>query len=249
MRRTAGGSANARGRRPAPRLRDDARPPLSLVTREFATSRWHDFQELFSKYGGVQSGCWCMFYHREGPNGPLQDAARQERNRLDHRALLAAGHAHGILVYHEDVPVGWCQFGRASDLPRVERGRKYKALAAGLSAPADWRITCFFVDKPYRRSGVAKAALHAALQAMARRGGGIVEAYPALQSHAVATWFGSRSMFEREGFHLVRPFGQSNVLMRKMLARSGRARVADPRTGSGGVGRGARGREIPSSVS
>jgi ribosomal protein S18 acetylase RimI-like enzyme len=190
----------------------------SLETRELVPSRWTDFEALFRKYHGVQAGCWCMFYHREGPTGPLNSKARQEANRVDHRALLLKGHAHGILVYRGAQVVGWCQFGRREDLPRVERGRKYRALADSLGTAPRWRVTCFFVDRPYRRAGVARAALHAALEAMQRRGGGVVEAYPATHGKAVASWFGTVGMFEREGFRVVRQFGLSNVLVRKSLA-------------------------------
>lgn len=158
-----------------------------------------------------------MFYHREGPNGPLESSARQEANRRDHRSLLLAGHAQGILVYRDGQPVGWCQFGRREDLPRVERGRKYQTIASGLGVPPRWRITCFFVDRPHRRSGVARLALRAALEAIRRQGGGIVEAYPATHRNAVATWFGTTSMFEREGFQTVSQFGQSNVLVRRTI--------------------------------
>jgi len=196
---------------------DRARPRPALETREFAPSRWTDFEELFKKYGGVQAGCWCMFYHRNGPTGSLQSAERQEANRVDHQRLLRDGHALGILVYREGSAVGWCQFGRREDLPRIERGRKYRALAKGLGRPPRWRITCFFVDRRYRRSGVARTALHAALEAIRKRGGGVVEAYPATHDRAVATWFGSLSMFEREGFRRVHEFGASNVLVRTTL--------------------------------
>jgi hypothetical protein len=53
------------------------------------------------------------------------------------------------------------------------------------------------------------------MEAIGRNGGGIVEAYPATHGKAVATWFGTIGMFEREGFAIVRPFGKSNVLVRK----------------------------------
>lgn len=190
---------------------------VPFVARELSPSRWADFERFFGSYHGVQAGCWCMFYHREGPTGPLESASRQAANRRDHHALLLRGHANGILVYAKGKPVGWCQFGRRDDLPRVERGRKYRALSAGLDGPPAWRITCFFVDRPWRRTGVARFALHAALDAIRRRGGGTVEAYPVTQSKAVATWFGTVGMFEREGFTKVRPFGQSNVLVRKVI--------------------------------
>jgi ribosomal protein S18 acetylase RimI-like enzyme len=191
--------------------------PQPLRARELSASSWADFEKLFRKYHGVQAGCWCMFYHREGPTGPLGSPRRQEANRRDHHALLLRGHANGILVYADGEPVGWCQFGRREDLPRVERGRKYRSLADGLGPSPRWRITCFFVDRPFRRSGVARIALRAALKAIRRRGGGIVEAYPATHGRAVATWFGTLGMFEREGFAVVRPFGRSNVLVRAEL--------------------------------
>jgi ribosomal protein S18 acetylase RimI-like enzyme len=188
---------------------------LQFVAREFKPSRWADFEALFQKYHGVQAGCWCMYYHRTGPTGPLSSSTRQEANRRDHRALLLRGHAQGVLVYREDQPVGWCQFGRRGDLPRIENGRKYKQLGDSLGNPPRWRITCFFVDRPYRRSGIARLALHEALASIARRGGGVVEAYPATRGNAVATWFGTVGMFEREGFRKMVQFGQSNVLVRK----------------------------------
>jgi GNAT superfamily N-acetyltransferase len=211
-------SASAAPRAPsADASRARLSPKSPLATRELSPATWPDFEGLFRKYHGVQAGCWCMFYHREGPTGPLQSRSRQEANRRDHHALLLRGHAHGVLVYRDGHAVGWCQFGRRDDLPRVERGRKYRALAGDLGAPPTWRITCFFVDRPVRRSGVARLALHAALEAIRRRGGGIVEAYPATHGRAVATWFGTVGMFEREGFDVVRPFGQSNVLVRRII--------------------------------
>ncbi len=191
-----------------------------LEAHELEPSRWSDFEALFRKYHGVQAGCWCMFYHREGPTGPLASAGRQEANRRDHLALLQQGHAQGILVYRDGLPVGWCQFGRREDLPRVERGRKYNAIVGSLGGPPRWRVTCFFVDRPSRRSGIAGLALRAALDAIRRQGGGIVEAYPATHGRAVATWFGTVGMFQREGFRVIRPFGESNVLVRKKVRTS-----------------------------
>ncbi len=197
--------------------RAPARPSAPLVARELSPARWRDFEAFFRKYHGVQAGCWCMFYHREGPNGALESPRRQEENRRDHRALVARGGAHGILVYREGRPVGWCQFGLREELPRIERGRKYRSMADRLDPPPGWRITCFFVDRAHRRTGVARFALHEALVAIRRRGGGIVEAYPASHGRAVAIWFGSLGMFRQEGFEVVGPFGRSNVLVRKLV--------------------------------
>ncbi len=214
----------------------------TYTTRELAPGRWNDFDRLFRRYGGVQAGCWCMFYHRVGPTGPLGDPARPAANRRDHRRLLERGHAHGILVYRDERPVGWCQFGPREDLPRLEHGRKYRALAGTLVAPTRWRITCFFVDRPERRRGVARLALRAALEAIRAHGGGIVEAYPVTRRGAVADWFGTYGMFARERFRAVAPFGRSHVLVRRTLSASpGRG----PRPRATGPSRRAGSREAP----
>lgn len=214
--------------------------PAEWETRELAPARWEAFESLFRPYGGVQAGCWCMFYHRDGPTGPLDRPGRAEENRRAHHDLLRRGHANGILVYHRGAAVGWCQFGRRADLPRIEHGRRYAAEAGRGAAPPAWRITCFFVDRPYRRKGVAARALHAALEAIAGRGGGVVEAYPATHARAVALWFGTVGMFSREGFLQVRPFGQSHLLMRRTVAPRRRPRPprARRRTGAGTAGSG-----------
>jgi GNAT superfamily N-acetyltransferase len=205
-------------------------------TRELSPETWKDFEALFGKYGGVQDGCWCMYYHRARPNRGQPDEERHAQNRADHRRLVGEGTARGILVYREGVPVGWCQFGRTPELPRIDAGIKYRALGAARAPPPDWRITCFFVDRGQRRVGVATAALGAALEAIGRSGGGLTEAYPATQMRAVATWFGSESMFRKNGFQKVAPFGQSNVLMRKRVAArsSERASARGPTSRSRG---------------
>lgn len=190
--------------------------------RELTPKNWADFESFFAQYDGVQAGCWCMFYHREGPNGPLESATRQEENRADHERLLKQGHAQGILVYSKGRPVGWCQFGLREDLPRIERGRKYRAMPDLLADPPRWRITCFFVDRGHRRKGVARFALRNALAAMSRQGGGFVEAYPVTRPGAVENWFGSSDMFMSEGFRVIRPFGRSHLLVRKRLSPTGK---------------------------
>jgi len=124
------------------------------------------------------------------------------------------GHSHGILVYSHDEPVGWCQYGARKELPRIDNNPKYRKLASA-SNKMLWRITCFVVHKKYRRREVARTALKAALAAIRKRGGGLVEAYPIKCWGAYADYGGTVSMFEREGFQIVAPFGESNVVMRQ----------------------------------
>jgi GNAT superfamily N-acetyltransferase len=206
-----------------------ASAPVEFTVRPLTPASWPEFERLFRRFRGVQAGCWCMYYHRPGPIAPEPSAARTEQNRRDHLALLQQGRARGMIVFHGEEPVGWCQYGRTDELPRIDAGRKYRALRAGGHPLPDWRITCFFVDPSRRHRGAARTALRAALEAIRRSGGGVVEAYPVVGRGAVASWFGSTSMFEREGFRTVAPFGRSNRLLRRHLAAKRTRSTGDSR--------------------
>jgi len=192
--------------------------PSAHTTKELSPETWPDFEKLFAKHGGVQAGCWCMFYHRPRPLPPeFRGKERAAQNRRDKEAFVQQGRSHGILVYAGEQPVGSCQFGPRDELPRIDAGRIYRKLDLPVDAGKLWRITCFFVDRDYRHKGVAKVALLAALDAIRERGGGVVEAYPATSRKAVGIWFGTVDLFERERFRTLCAFGNSNVLMRRTI--------------------------------
>ena len=163
-----------------------------------------------------------MYYHRTWPMASQGDDRRErpEANRRDHEALVDRGGAHGILVYAGSQPVGWCQYGRREELPRIDAGRNYRALGLPRTSKTLWRITCFFVDRNFRRQGVRRVALHGALDAIRSRGGGLVEAYPVTHRRAVPIWFGTVGLFERAGFRKVAALGRSGVLLRRRVRGS-----------------------------
>ena len=78
------------------------------------------------------------------------------------------------------------------------------------------------VDRRYRGHGVAKLALNTALESIKKPGGGVVEANPVVSKKMAAVpewrWFGTPSMFLKEGFPRVAPLGTSGVLMRRMIS-------------------------------
>jgi len=207
---------------------DLARYPSAFTTKELSKKTWPDFERLFTQGNGWDF-CWCMHFHR--PCGlPRKKwlrtrAERSVRNRREKRTLVERGRAHGILVYSEGEPVGWCQYGPQEELPRIDNGRKYQRLVPERGAQRLWRITCFAVLKPYRKRGVAGAALHAALDAIRKKGGGLVEAYPItrweFRAFGNESTHGTASMFEKAGFKVVAPFGStrfsSHVFMHKTV--------------------------------
>lgn len=186
---------------------------MELLTRPLTTETWPAFADLVERHGGVFGGCWCMGFHAEG----VGRETTSEGNRAAKEARVAAGAAHAALVFcvEDETCVGWCQFGTPEELPRIKRRKAYDAEPA--VPVADWRITCFFVDKAWRRRGVADRALGGALSQIAALGGGRVESFPedTTGRRASAAWMfnASLGLFERHGFEQVRPLGKHHWLV------------------------------------
>ena len=162
-----------------------------------------------------------MIFHQLGTlpkslkGGMIRD--RVAKSRRDKKALVNEGRSHGILVYSGDEPVGWCQYGPKEELPRINTGNNYRKLSLDSDGKKLWRITCFWVDRKHRNRGVAGVGLKAVLISIRRKRGGLVEAYPAVRKGFPADWTGTLSMFEKEGFEVVSPFGKYNVLVRRSI--------------------------------
>ena len=208
-------------------------------TRELSADTWPDFERLFSGGHGWDH-CWCMAFQR-GPRPSRQEfRTRGEvgpRNHDAKKVLVDRGRAHGILVYADGEPIGWCQYGSSAEL----HGRGQADATTQEISERLWRVTCFVVDKKHRRNGVARLALRGTLDAIRTKGGGLVEAYPIVQrSHGrnasqgvvyvqgvgpVAPAWGSFgnvstsgivSMFENEGFEAVAVCGSASARVRSL---------------------------------
>jgi len=155
--------------------------PPAYETKELSDATWPDFETLFSRRGQGWDHCSCMAFQRVPHPSRTRFRTRAEvgaHNRQLKRELVAQGRAHGVLVYANGQPIGWCQYGPADELLARGRATPPPPPPTEPGQPV-WRITCFVVDKRHRRAGVASHALRAALAAIRARGGGLVEAYPA----------------------------------------------------------------------
>ena len=163
-----------------------------------------------------------MIFQRPGPlpkkeRAKLTKEQRIARDRHDKKDLVDKGCSHGILVYSHGEPVGWCQYGSKEELPRIDGGTVYRKLSLDSQGKRLWRITCFWVDRKHRNRGVACTALSAVLNSIKKKGGGLVEAYPATNRGFPADWFGTLSMFKKERFEIVAPFGKDNMLVQRAI--------------------------------
>ena len=132
--------------------------------------RWPDVERLFGKKAAC-GGCWCMWWRQAGK---AYAQLRGEQNKALLRQIVEAGEEPGLLAYAHGEPVGWCALAPRPTYSRLEHTRNFK--------PVDdrpvWSVVCFFVAKAFRRQGVTRALLSAALAYAREHGAKILEAYP-----------------------------------------------------------------------
>ncbi len=139
----------------------------AFTTKELSKRTCDDFETLFAE-GTGWGRCGCLFalqVRRSSRGGTW--AEQREVNLGTMRGLVEHGRSQGVLVYEDGSPVGWCQF-----VPKDEL-RFTNAAASG----AAWFVTCFVIDPRYRGLGATGVALRAAVKAISRKGGGIVEGH------------------------------------------------------------------------
>ena len=181
--------------------------------RALGPDTWEAYERLIDRHNGIFSGCWCTWFHTlpaDKPKGRTADDNRSFKERL-----VREGRAHAALVFDGDEAVAWCQYGAPAELPNIHHRKEYEAT---LDRLPDYRLTCIFVDRKYRRAGLAMVALQGALKLIGQAGGGVVEGYPhdinGQKMSASFLYNGTRTMYEQAGFSYVRSKGQKNCVMR-----------------------------------
>jgi GNAT superfamily N-acetyltransferase len=186
------------------------------MVRPLGPDTWDAFARLGERHNGVWNGCWCTWFHTLYAEKDKERTS--ESNRDLKESLVNEGRAHAALVFDGDEAVAWCQYGTPAELPNINHRREYEAT---VDRRPDYRLTCFFVDKRYRRQGVAAVALRGALDLIAQAGGGVVEAYPQdtgdRKVSASLLYSVTRSLFEQAGFSYVRPKGKNHCVMRIVI--------------------------------
>ena len=183
-----------------------------FVVRPLESGTWDEFAGLVERHNGVFGGCWCTWFHTMSS----EKERTYEANRSLKCGLVDKGRAHAALVYDGDDAVAWCQYGSPQELPNIYHRKQYEE---ELDILPDYRITCIFVDKRYRRRGLSAVAVQGVLDLIAAAGGGVVEGYPhdTGGKRKSVLYNGTRALFERAGFEHVRTKGSGNCVMRRTL--------------------------------
>jgi len=191
--------------------------PAGFVARPLDDATWVDLETLVDRpRGSIVRGCWCMYYRRSGPVSI--SAAAAPANKAQLRDLVDRGTTPGLRGYLGEVPVGWISLGPREEYSRLRRSRVMKPVD-----DADvWSIVCTYVDNAHRGKGIQHRLLAAAIDFARDNGVRLLEAYPVdkpVRSHDDFMFFGSRSLYERAGFHEVVRRSPTRVVMRRGLRR------------------------------
>jgi GNAT superfamily N-acetyltransferase len=185
----------------------------NLAIKALSIETWKDFEQLVQKHNGVWGGCWCTAFH---PKSPEQRRSAEATKAYKER-LVKEDSAHAALLFVGDTCVAWCQFGPPQELPNIYHR---KEVESKMTLP-DWRITCIFVDRDYRKKGLSFVALNGALELIKNSGGGVVESYPQdTEGRKISNSFlynGTKEIFEKAGFTYEGKKGKNHCIMRITL--------------------------------
>lgn len=184
----------------------------SIVCRELEPRLWPQLEALFGMHGAC-GGCWCWWWRLAGVEHWDDVKGEVTHERL--RQAVQSGNVHGVLAFDGETPVGWCSFEPRASLPRLERSPRFR----GTPAEGVWFVGCFFIQRGWRRRGLAELLLEHAIGVMEREGARAVEAVPmATHGRPQADAFlftGTCEMFERLGFRAVPGARGKTTIMRR----------------------------------
>jgi GNAT superfamily N-acetyltransferase len=141
-----------------------------LVFKPVTLNEWPDMQRLFGP-NGANGGCWCMWWRIKRSEF---DSNHGELNRRAMEAIIRSGRVPGLLAYLQGEPIGWCSVAPREEFPVLDRSPVLKRVD---DQPV-WSIVCFYIHRNYRRRGLNRLLIEAAVDYARSQGAAIVEAYP-----------------------------------------------------------------------
>lgn len=174
---------------------------MKLDFHPVTSERWADFEQLFESKGGPHN-CWCMVWRK---NENKKRSPGKAGKKASMQSRVHCGTPIGLLAYTNNEPIAWCSIA-----PRDT----YKVLGGDEAKDGVWSLTCFFVTRTFRKTGVTSQLLAAAIDYARQNGAQFVEAYPVAPDSPSYRFMGFVPMFEKAGFQFVKSAGsRRNVLL------------------------------------
>lgn len=170
----------------------------TIRCHDLTPERWSDLERVFGP-NGANSGCWCMWFRR--PRKEWQ-AEHGEGNRDAFKGLVEAGAPLGVLAYVGGAPAGWCAVAPREDYLTLAKSRLFPPTGEARL----WAISCLFVHREFRRTGLTRPLIEGALAYAKRQGARTVEAYPVVaegRADPARGYHGFVEVFRAAGFEEV----------------------------------------------
>lgn len=186
---------------------------MELAISPLTPDRWQALEDLFAD-SPVTLRCWCMY----GRIGSAYRKRPPADNRAALRAIVECGPPPGLLAFHGNLAVGWCQLTPRAAVPALDREWRIRRVD---DVPV-WAISCLYVRKGFRRQGITSRLIAAALKAAKEAGAPALEAYPFdAEVSPSASGCGYASTFARAGFQEVARRMPARPVMRHDLTAVG----------------------------
>jgi GNAT superfamily N-acetyltransferase len=164
-------------------------------------ANWHDLEALFESRGGPKY-CWCMAWR---PMKNRTSADSDERKRALH-SRVQEGTPVGLIGYTDGEPVAWCSVAPRETFTRLRDDQQEE--------PGVWSVTCFFVRRDFRGTGLSGRMLDAAVDLARLSGASAVEGYPVAPDSPSYRFMGFLSLFQKRGFREVARAGSRRHVLR-----------------------------------
>ena len=178
--------------------------------RPLTMDRWKDFETLFGEKGAC-AGCWCMYWRVRRSE---YEAGKGSGNKKKIKKLVSADQVPGILLYVGKKVAGWCAVGPRENFPILENSRVLKRVD---DLPV-WSVTCFFIQKDFRRMGLTAKLLGHVVEYCKKKGAKIIEGYPLdvknNQYPSTFAFTGFYSAFKKAGFEEAARRSETRPVMR-----------------------------------
>jgi GNAT superfamily N-acetyltransferase len=179
-------------------------PGVTIVPANEASCA--DLQTIFGTRG-TGALCQCQRYKlrpRESFAGfPVEERAFRLRQQTD------CGHPEsdttsGLVAYLDGEPVGWCAVEPRAEFTGLVRNNRvpWEGREEDKADDTVWTVTCVFARAGFRKRGVSRALVRAAVDFARARGARAIEGYPIYTKQVIAEELhvGTVGMFSAAGF-------------------------------------------------
>ena len=95
-------------------------PRRRTPSRPQPPQTWPAFDAMVQRHNGIFGGCWCIWFHPDGP----ERGQGAEANRALKKAYVEQGKAHAALVMDGDEAVAWAEYGILVELPTLHHRKE-----------------------------------------------------------------------------------------------------------------------------